>query len=456
MSFLRIFKTLLFFWGFEREYGILLSNHSDGNEMVVSSKKYKVIAFGCRTNQYEAEAYGNQLQQLGWTRAHDHELAEVCIVNTCTVTASADSHSRHGIRDLARNNPNSQIWVTGCLAERESENLRQIPGVTAVVSNLEKEFLINYLLPDAENVPEFNIRHFEAHTRAFVKVQDGCNSFCSYCVIPYVRGRSRSRKIDEILHEVEGLIRSGYQEVVITGINVGDYDGGDGSSNLADLIKEVDSLPGLKRLRVSSIDPDEVDMQLQNAILKGKTTCPSMHIVLQSGSNFILKRMGRKYTKQMFLDTCQRLQAACPNFTFTTDIIVGFPGETEEDFNQTLEVMHKVKFAKVHMFPFSPRPQTKAERFQDRINHAVMAERKTRILHEAEKVAYELRQSYVGKTMSILTEQQSEEGFTEGHSDNFLRVRVEGLIKTNELIEVKIESNQSYGLQASLIKSLAQ
>lgn len=416
--------------------------------MQTCSKKYKVFALGCRTNQYEVQAFGSQLDQLGWSKAQNDELADVCIINTCTVTASADSHSRHGIRDLARENPGAQIWVTGCLAEREADHLRQIEGVTAVVSNLEKEFLVNYLLPEAD-IPEFNITQFEGHTRAFVKVQDGCNSFCSYCVIPYVRGRSRSRKVDDILKEVQQLIQSGYKEVVITGINVGDFDGFDGTARLVDLIKEVDALPGLERLRVSSIDPDEVDQDLQDAILKGRCTCPSMHIVLQSGSNYILKRMARKYTRQMFLDTCQKLKAACSDFTFTTDIIVGFPGESDDDFAQTLDVVDKIKFAKVHMFPYSPRPQTKAQRFTDRVDAKVVAARKTKLLHEAEQAAYRLREPFVGRKMWVLTESQAQDGWAEGYTSNFLRVRIQDKeLIPNQMVQAYIDSNHELGLVA--------
>ena len=189
------------------------------------TKKYKVEALGCRTNQYEAQAFRDQLSQMGYEPAKEGEEAELCIVNTCTVTESADSSSRHLVRQLAKQNPLAQVVVTGCLAEREPNSLKVISGVSRVVSNKDKERLIEDLFP-GEQVPEFSIKHFDAHTRAFVKVQDGCNSFCTYCIIPYVRGRSRSRPVADIVREVKELVLSGFKEVVITGINVGDYDGG--------------------------------------------------------------------------------------------------------------------------------------------------------------------------------------------------------------------------------------
>lgn len=411
-----------------------------------SAKKFHIVTLGCRTNQYETGAYAHQLQDLGWRAVQEGENADVCVVNTCTVTSSADSHSRHAIRQLTRDHPGAQIWVTGCLAERDPEGVRNIEGVTAVVSNLEKEFLVNYMLPEAD-VPEFNIETFEGHTRAFVKVQDGCNSFCSYCVIPYVRGRSRSKTIEEVLKEVQQLVDNGYKEIVLTGINIGDFDGQKpGEICLADLVREVDAMKQVERLRLSSIDPDEVDQNLQDALLKGRATCPSMHIVLQSGSNYILKRMGRKYTRQVFLDTCHRLRAECPDFSFTTDVIVGFPGESDADFRKSLEIIEEIQFSKVHMFPFSARPQTKAARFTDVVDPKTISQRKSELLHASEKSSFLLREKFVGREMTILTEQSDSSG-CEGHTENFIKVRVPGFeIASNNLLRVKIVASDATSL----------
>jgi threonylcarbamoyladenosine tRNA methylthiotransferase MtaB len=424
---------------------------------VEQKKKFKVVTLGCRTNQYESQAYADQLSAMGYERASDEETAELCIVNTCTVTESADSSSRHQIRHLARQNPGARIVVTGCLAERAPDELVNLPGVNLVVSNKDKENLLSLAFPE-EEIPEFAIQQFEAHTRAFVKVQDGCNSFCTYCIIPYVRGRSRSRRLEEILEEIRGLVRNGYKEVVLTGINIGDFDGapneGEAPTRLADLVRAVDKVEGLERIRVSSIDPDEVDEDLADAILNGKNTCPSMHIVLQSGSNVILKRMNRKYTREIFLETVERLKAACPDFTFTTDVIVGFPGESELDFADTLDVMEKVGFAKVHMFPYSVRKRTRAALYPNKVSPEVIQERKQRLLRTAERNAFELRQKYVGKKRSVLFEsdESAAEGFATGHTDNFLRVVVENKqIKPNTLHEVEFIANQPEALIGKLI-----
>ena len=375
--------------------------------MEENNKKFKIVTLGCRTNQYESQAYQDQLQALGYSVAENDDTAEICIVNTCTVTEGADSSSRHEIRQLARKHAGSTFVVTGCFAERQPDLVSQMEGVTHVVANRDKENLLAQVFPETE-LPEFSIKRFESHTRAFVKVQDGCNSFCTYCIIPYVRGRSRSRTIEEIIHEVEGLIANGFKEVVLTGINIGDFDGncsdGQKADRLVDLVKAVDQVPGLKRLRVSSIDPDEVDEELLNAIIHGKKTCKSMHIVLQSGSNVVLKRMNRKYTRQIFMETVDRLRSACPDFTFTTDIIVGFPGETEADFEDTLSVMREVCFAKVHMFPYSERPRTRAALMPNKVPPDVVKERKQEVLRLSEQCAYKLRDLYVEKEVTILTE----------------------------------------------------
>lgn len=411
----------------------------------MTKKKFKIATLGCRTNQYESQGYADQLRQMGYSAAGDGEEADLCIVNTCTVTEGADSSSRHEVRSLLRSHPNAKVVVTGCMAESAPDLLLQMGAQVQIVPNREKEKLIDLVFEGEENLPEFNIRAFDAHTRAFVKVQDGCNSFCTYCIIPYVRGRSRSRQIGEVVKEVEGLIANGYKEVVLTGINVGDFDGG---GNLADLVRAIDVLPGLERLRISSIDPDEIDDDLADAVLNGKTTCPSMHIVLQAGSNVTLKRMNRKYTRQIFLDTVEKMVLKNPDFTVTTDVIVGFPGETEGDFEETLEIIEKILFAKVHMFPYSVRKRTRAALYPNRVAPEVIRERKQRLLRLAEKSAFQLRHRFIGRKMAVLLENETKPGFVSGHTENFLRVWIPQAahLKPNEIVEVRLIANEPDGL----------
>jgi threonylcarbamoyladenosine tRNA methylthiotransferase MtaB len=396
----------------------------------IPMKRFVIKTLGCRTNQYESQAYRDQLKAQGYEEAQEGETADLCIVNTCTVTQSADRRSRATVRQLRREQPGATLAVTGCMVERPDQK-EQLQGVDHWVGNRNKDQLLQLVRPE-EEWPEFSIRHFEAHTRAFVKVQDGCNSFCSYCVIPYVRGRSRSRSIEEAVAEVEGLVASGYREVVLTGINVGDFEGG-----LAQLVRAVDQVEGLERLRISSIDPDEVDESLLEAVLMGKATCHSLHMVLQAGSNVVLKRMRRKYTRQMFQEAVDRVRTADPDFTFTTDVIVGFPGETEADFEETLELVEQVQFAKVHCFPYSVREGTLAARYPNQVPPSQIRQRQTRLLHAAQQAGYRLRERFVGRRMELLTES---EGM--GHTANFLPVRIEERLPPNQLVQVELVGNE--------------
>jgi len=426
-------------------------------EVFYMSKKFKVVTLGCRTNQYESQAYMDQLKAQGYELAKEGEEAELCIVNTCTVTESADHSSRYAVRQLAKENPDSQIVVTGCAAEKERDAFLQIKGVSQVISNKEKENLLPLARPE-ESWPEFSIQNFESHTRAFVKVQDGCNSFCTYCIIPYVRGRSRSRRLDEILSEVKSLIASGFREIVLTGINIGDFDGapkeGELPLRLSDLVRAVDAVDGIDRLRISSIDPDEIDDTLMDAVLSGKHTCPSFHIVLQSGSNVVLKRMNRKYTSQMFSEAIEKLKKARPDFTFTTDVIVGFPGESETDFEDTLKLIRSTQFAKVHMFPYSPRSRTRAALYPNQISQEVIQERKKRVLDLANETAFLLRGNYVGKQMKVLLESPLKDRphVFSGHTENFLPVWVEGSsLRSNEIVLVQMTENTKEALKGKVI-----
>ncbi len=252
---------------------------------------------------------------------------------------------------------------------------------------------------------------------------------------------------------MEGLVGNGFKEAVLTGINIGDFDGnrptGEEPDSLADLVRAVDCIPGLERLRVSSIDPDEVDDNLTDAILNGRTTCHSMHIVLQSGSNVILKRMNRKYTRQIFFNTVDKLLAASPDFTFTTDVIVGFPGETDEDFADTLDAIRRVKFSKLHMFPYSDRPRTRSVLMPNKVPADVMKQRKQEVLRLSEQMAFEMRQAYVGRQMTVLTESADPARPNEisGHTANFLPVWVRGdNLQPNQLITVDLIENTAEGL----------
>ena len=399
-------------------------------------KKLKIITLGCRTNQYESELLQEQLCQNGYELAKDGQEADLCIVNTCSVTNQADATSRRQIRQAARLHPRARMIVTGCGAKDSLPAIDERIEIAPDKDKLAAQLTENSLLSSC-------IEKFDGHTRAFVKVQDGCNAFCTYCIVPYVRGRSRSRPLDEIVREAAKLAANGYKEIVLTGINIGDYESE--GQRLPQLLQAVDPIPGLERVRISSIGPDAVDGDLIKAILQSAHICPNLHLVLQSGSNVVLKKMNRRYTRQEFLDTVERLLESNRDFTFTTDVIVGFPGETEADFQETCDVVRQVKFAKVHVFPYSPRSKTRAALYPVRVPPAVIRQRKEFLLALAGQTAHELRQQFIGRTMDALLE-EGDEKFFFGHTANFLPVKVAaGSHQSGEIVQVLLAENGTDG-----------
>ncbi|WP_348663804.1 tRNA (N(6)-L-threonylcarbamoyladenosine(37)-C(2))-methylthiotransferase MtaB [Chlamydia vaughanii] len=401
---------------------------------------FKLVCLGCRVNQYEIQSYRDQLTFLGYCEIADPEVpCDLCIVNTCAVTGSAESSGRHAVRQLCRKNPDAFLVVTGCLGEADKAFFSSLDRQCLLVANKDKHQLMEKIFPYLQDLPEFRIRSFEGRSRAFIKIQDGCNSFCSYCIIPYLRGRSRSRPAGEILEEISGLISQGYREVVIAGINVGDYH--DGEHSLADLIRKVDDIEGIERIRISSIDPEDVQEDLREVLISGKHTCHSSHLVLQSGSNAILKRMNRKYSRSDFLNCVDALRSLNPKYTFTTDVIVGFPGETDQDFEDTLKVIEDVGFVKVHIFPFSPRERTKAYTFSSRLPQSVISERKKHLADVAKEVSRREMAKHLGETLSILVE-RIDQGYAYGHSTYFDMVSfpADDDVAVNTLVNVRMDS----------------
>lgn len=412
-------------------------------------KRYLIATLGCRTNQYESQLFASELRQLGFVPAKDGEEVDLCIINTCTVTDQADATSRRQVRSLAQKYPKARLVVTGCMATSRPEELLRIDPRIEIVSNKDKDQVVrNFSSPQTCTLNSW-IDSFDGHTRAFVKVQDGCNSFCSYCIIPYVRGRSRSRPMDEIATEVKALAGKGYKEIVITGINVGDYHLD--RATLADVVRMIDQIDGIERIRISSIDPTDVDEPLIEAMVHGRHTCPNLHLVLQSGSNTILKQMNRKYTRELFLDTVDRLKQKNSDFTFTTDVIVGFPGENDRDFQDTLDILRQVQFAKVHIFPYSPRERTRAVFFPSSVASSIVSQRKEEMQKVANQMAYELREKFMHRTMDVLLEEGNEE-FLPGHTANFLAVQVPRKnYKRNEMVKVQFIENRMDGLIGQVI-----
>ncbi|MEZ6111412.1 MAG: tRNA (N(6)-L-threonylcarbamoyladenosine(37)-C(2))-methylthiotransferase MtaB [Pirellulaceae bacterium] len=374
------------------------------------SATLKTVTLGCKVNQYETQYIAEGLQRIGYRDAVENESADLCIVNTCTVTHEGDAKSRKAIRRLARENPHARIVVMGCYATRAPEEVAQLPNVVEVVTDKRE-------LPDllgrfgVADIPT-GISRFGQRHRAYVKVNDGCLLRCSYCIIPKVRPELTSRPMEHVLDEIRRLIDNGYREIVLTGVHLGHY-GVDGNrhlpreqwTRLAHLVRAVAAIPGDFRVRLSSIEATEVTRELIETLADaGDKVAPHLHVCLQSGSDRVLRRMRRRWGTRMFIDRCRLVRERLDEPAFTTDIIVGFPGETDEDFEQTLRTSRDVGFSKIHIFPFSPRRGTPAATMEDPVPDAVKAERGERLA----ALETELRDAYfqrlVGRRLRVMAE----------------------------------------------------
>ncbi|TMQ32437.1 MAG: MiaB/RimO family radical SAM methylthiotransferase [Planctomycetota bacterium] len=355
----------------------------------------RLLTLGCKVNQYETQYVKELLEANGYREAQDRESADLCVVNTCTVTHEADAKGRQLIRRLAQENPRADIVVMGCFATRAPEIVASLPGVTRF----------------GVNRPVRGIRRFDGHRRAFVKVQDGCLLNCTFCIIPRVRPIMRSRPLDEIAEEVSRLVDGGCQEIVLTGIHLGHY-GIDLSRGkpkalwcrLWHLIRRLDALPGDFRLRLSSLEAAEVRGELVDALGASKRVCPHLHLCLQSGSDRILTLMKRRYRVAGFLERCRRLRQAFDLPAFSTDVIIGFPGETDRDFEATCRTVREVGFSKIHVFSYSPRQGTAAALLPNRVHPAVVAERRRRLRELEQELAGAYYRSLLGRQLDVLVE----------------------------------------------------
>jgi threonylcarbamoyladenosine tRNA methylthiotransferase MtaB len=364
---------------------------------------------GCKVNQYETQYVKELLEASGYREATEHEPAELCVVNTCTVTHEADAKGRQLIRRLAQSNPDAAIVVMGCYATREPDVVRRLPGVRKVVTD--KNRLIDELKDFGVTDPLPGISRFDGHQRAFVKVQDGCLLNCSFCIIPTVRPTLRSRPANEIVCEVKNLVDSGCQEIVLTGIHLGHY-GIDLSTGklkadwcrLWHLIRQLDDLPGNFRIRLSSLEAAEVRGEFVDALARSRRVCPHFHLCLQSGSDRILERMRRRYRAASFLERCRRLRGVFDIPAFTTDVIVGFPGETDADFAETCDVVREVGFSKIHLFSYSRRKGTPAADFPDSVPPEKIRARRLRLLELEAELSQQYHRSLLGRQLDVLVE----------------------------------------------------
>jgi len=400
-----------------------------------SGRTCAFVTLGCKVNQYDTQAIREQLLALGYREIPPDGPADVCIINTCTVTSISDSKGRKCIRRALRLNPGGKVVVTGCSVDSNPGLAARLAGTRdasrLILVGNDAKLSIPALLGEAVDRSEGNtwcagISRFAGHTRAFIKIEDGCDNFCSYCIVPYVRGRVRSRPIESIVAEAERLVGAGFLEVVLTGIHVGAYGRGLQGATLADVLERLDRVPGIARLRLSSIEAMEVSDRLIE-LAAGSRLCPHFHIPLQSGSDAVLARMNRRYTAGQFRGVVDRIKARIPRAAITTDVLLGFPGETEADYRETERACLDVGFSRTHIFPFSPRPGTAAAAMDGRCDAATVAERKRRLAEVAHRTALAYREQFAGEQAEVLVESERDaKGRLCGYTREYVRVTFDG------------------------------
>lgn len=417
--------------------------------------RFAIHTLGCKVNQYETETIVGDFLRIGCELVDFSERADVYVINTCTVTQTSDHKSRQWIARARRNNPDAIIAVTGCYAQRAVQEIERIPGVDLVVSNDRKDEIAGLICVKLGlEVHPQEMPHKQCfHTRALVKVQDGCDNFCSFCIVPYVRGKPRSRGLQEIVGEVTDLVKNGVKEVVLTGVNLGKY-GQDWQPqlNLIDLIKSMDKIEGLARVRLSSIEVNDLTHDIIMLLSSSSRFCPHLHIPLQSGDDHILNSMNRNCTAAEYLDVVNEVKEAIPGIALTTDVMVGFPTETEEQFEKTKLLMKNVAFRKAHVFKYSERQGTRASNFPAKVTPQVMEHRSKKLLEISQEMAKDYLQSYVGKEVGVLVEKVNNNGELTGLTGNYMRVNFAGdESMKGRLIEVLVERRCGDLLMGSVI-----
>ena len=398
---------------------------------------YKIYTLGCKVNSYESKVVSDILENNGYKQ---NDIADIYIVNTCTVTNTADNKSNKLLRKLKREHPNAIIIALGCMVQNKQNNLDEI-SADIVIGNQEKtniiKYINNYKQKQIQAVFSMKKVLFENmqlnnfnQTRAFVKIQDGCNNFCSYCVIPYVRGNIRSKNKEKVLEEIQTLIQNGHKEIVLTGIHTGHYGAEFKNYSFAKLLQDIIQIKGLERLRISSIEATEINDEVINIIKKSDILVDHMHIPLQSGSDKILKLMNRKYDLKYFKNTIAQLRNIRPNISITTDVIVGFPGETENDFNDTIKTVKQINFSKIHVFPYSKRKGTKAETMPNQIDEYIKKQRVKQLIKESKILEINYMNKFLNKELVFIPEEYKE-GYLIGHTGNYLKLKIKG--NKNEL-----------------------
>ncbi len=401
-------------------------------------KKVSLYTLGCKVNQYETEAIAELFAQSGYEICDFGEKADVYVINTCSVTNMSDRKSRQIIRRAVKANPNAVIAVTGCYAQTAPNELLDMEGVNIVIGTKDRRNIVDIVekyganshvnlvsnIMDNHDFEKLHISTYSGRTRAYIKVQEGCSQFCSYCVIPYARGPVRSRPLDDITNEIKTLAANNFKEIILVGIHVASYGADLSGASLEKLINEANAVDGIERIRLSSIEPMTLNSEFIEKIKNAEKLCPHFHISLQSGCDETLKRMNRHYTAEQFKDIADALRDTFKDAAVTTDIMVGFPGETDEEFNESLEFVRKIGFADAHIFQYSPRRGTPAAARRDQIPPEIKEERSKLMIRETTKSRDAFLERFIGRIMPVLFERRAKDNMYEGKTPNYITVRV--------------------------------
>ena len=398
----------------------------------------KFISLGCKVNSYENNALKELFLLNGFKENDEYDIV---VINTCSVTAVADQKSRQIIRRERRNNPNAILCVMGCYSQKNAEYVKNECGADIIVGTSNRDKIVDFVkqfikdkkqIIAIENDPrKFKYESFGTvaipnSTRAYVKIEDGCNNFCSYCTIPYTRGVARSRDKDEIINEISTLVEHGFKEIVLTGIHTAHYGLDNKTCSFSDLVEEICNIPGLYRLRISSIEESEIDDKFLELLGKYPCIAQHLHMPLQSGSKTVLKRMCRKYNVEDYINKVNKITKILPNIAITTDVIVGFPGETEEEFNETYNFIKKVNFAELHVFPFSAREGTKAYSMPDQVKSDVKAARVEKLLKLSEELHSKYVEKFKGQELEVILEERNKTtGLLSGFTSNYIKLEAD-------------------------------
>ena len=431
-------------------------------------KKVAFYTLGCKVNQYETEAMLELFEKEGYEKAETEDYADEYVINTCTVTHMSDRKSRQYIRRMKKKNPDAIIAVVGCYSQVSPEEILSIDEVNLVMGTNDRKKIVEEVkkidasrkvstvddIMKVKAFEEIEINKTNGKTRAFMKIQDGCDRYCSYCIIPYARGRVRSRDLESIVKEVENLASNGYKEVVLTGIHVASYgkDIKDSDIKLLDVIKQINDIEGIERIRLSSVEPILFTDEFVEAVSTMDKVCPHYHLSLQSGCDETLKRMKRRYTTEEYKAIVDRLRAAIPNVSITTDVIVGFPGETNEEFDKTYEFLKDIELTHMHVFKYSPRKGTPAATMENQVDPSTKHDRSEKLLQLNEENFNKFGQKMLDKEFNVLFEQKVGDNKYEGLTENYVKVIVESDNDISEqILKVKIKDVKNEFLEGILV-----